>query len=63
MCILIYNVCLCNTHFVNESNKLKIIGGILLHIFSSDTFKSTTNSDTLEKQKYQYLVVLFNVPL
>ena len=29
-------------------------GGVLLHISNSDTFKSTTNSDTLEKQNYHY---------
>ena len=27
---------------------------VLLHIFFSDIFKSTTDSETLEKQKYHY---------
>ena len=44
-------------------------GGVLLHIFNSNAFKSTSNSDTLEKQKYHYvlnyniLVVFLNASL
>ena len=34
------------THRYNYTN----IGGVLLRIFNSDTFQSTTNRDTLEKQ-------------
>ena len=48
---------------MTEMSRVGHKGAELLCIFHSDTFKSTTNSDTLDKIKVSLLVVLLNVSL